>query len=220
VGELPPTLLTEFLWRPRASIPILDRVALKVIGLTGGIGMGKSTAAQLLERRGVPICDTDLLARQIVQPGQSALVEIREAFGARVIGPDGGLVREELARIVFADAGQRQRLEAITHPRIRGLWTAEVERWRAEGRTHGVVVIPLLFETNAAACFDFVICVACSAPSQRERLSSRGWTKQEIEHRIAAQWPAQKKMDQSNYVIWTEAGLDVHEAQLRRVLPN
>jgi dephospho-CoA kinase len=199
---------------------IFTPVATKVIGLTGGIGMGKSTAADLLEKRGVAVCDTDLLARQVVQPGQPALEEILAAFGRQVIGPDGCLRRDEVARMVFSDPARRQQLEAITHPRIRDLWRTQVESWRAEGRTRGVVVIPLLFETSAATHFDFVICVACSAASQRQRLAVRGWNEDEIERRITAQWPAQKKMDVSDYVVWTEAGVDVHEAQLRRILPD
>jgi len=193
---------------------------MKVIGLTGGIGMGKSTAARLLEQRGIPVCDTDTLAREVVEPGQPALEEIQRAFGASVIGSDGRLIRDELAKLVFGDPAKRQQLEAITHPRIRQQWLAQVEAWRAASQPRCVIVIPLLFETAAAEHFDFVICIACSAASQWQRLVARGWSEQEIGQRIAAQWPARKKMDLSNYVVWTEAGLDVHEAQLARILGN
>jgi dephospho-CoA kinase len=128
------------------------------------------------------------------------------------------LGRDELGKLVFSDAARREQLEAITHPRIRERWLAQAEVWRGKAEPRGVIVIPLLFETAAAAHFDFVICVACSAASQRQRLVARGWSEQEIGHRIAAQWPVQKKMDLSDYVVWTEAGLDVHDAQLARVL--
>jgi dephospho-CoA kinase len=191
-----------------------------VIGLTGGVGMGKSTAASLLERHGVAVCDTDALARQVVEAGQPALKDIGQTFGAQVIGPDGHLRRDALAKIVFADPQKRQQLEAITHPRIRRLWLAQVDAWRAEGKSRAVVTIPLLFETNAAPHFDAVICVACTAATQRQRLSRRGWGPEEIERRNAAQWPTQKKVDLSDYVIWTEAGLEVHEAQLLRILES
>src|SRR5512137_799134 len=107
---------------------------MRVLGLTGGVGMGKSTSAQLLCDRGVPVVDTDDLARQVVAPGQPALAEVREAFGADVVGPDGQLRRDELAQRVFADAAARTRLEQILHPRIRALWRAQVETWRTEGR--------------------------------------------------------------------------------------
>jgi dephospho-CoA kinase len=193
-------------------------VAMKVLGLTGGIGMGKSTAAQLLRDRGIPVVDTDDLARQVVQPGQPALAEVRASFGAEMLAPDGQLRRDELARRVFADPAARQRLEGILHPRIRALWRAQVETWRAEGHPLAVVVIPLLFETRAEAELDRTICVACSAATQLERLRARGWSPDQIEHRLRAQWPLERKVAASDYLVWSEAGLDVHAAQIERIL--
>ena len=191
---------------------------MKVLGLTGGIGMGKSTSAQLLRARGVPVVDTDELARQVVQPGQSALAQVLAAFGPQIAGPDGQLRRDELARRVFADPAARQRLEAILHPPIRALWRAQIETWRAEGRPLAVVVIPLLFETKAEANLDVTICVACSAATQQERLQARGWTPEQIEQRLDAQWPVETKTARADYLVWTEADLDVHAAQLDRIL--
>jgi dephospho-CoA kinase len=189
-----------------------------LIGLTGGIGMGKSTAASLLEGMGLTVVDTDSIARQIVEPGQPALAEIRQTFGPAVIADNGALRRDELARIVFADDARRRQLESILHPRIRELWLDHAARWRAEGRPLGVVVIPLLFETAAEREFDRILCVACSAKSQRERLTARGWSAEEIERRIAAQWPVGKKMDLAHHVIWTEPSREVHTAQLERII--
>jgi dephospho-CoA kinase len=191
---------------------------MKVLGLTGGIGMGKSTAAQLLGSRGVAVVDTDDLARQVVEPGQPALAEVREVFGAEILAPDGQLRRDELARRVFADAAARLRLESILHPRIRALWRAQMETWRAAGRSLAVVVIPLLFETKAEAELDATICVACSAATQHRRLVARGWPPEQIEQRLQAQWPIEKKMASADYLVWTEAGLDVHDAQIERIL--
>jgi len=191
-----------------------------LLGLTGGIGMGKSTSDKLLRDRGVAVVDTDLLARQIVEPGQPALAEVQHAFGRQIVGSDGRLRRDELARRVFADPAARNELEAILHPRIRQLWRAQVEAWRAESRPLAAVVIPLLFETKAETDFDATICVACSAPTQRERLLARGWSDEQIAQRLSAQWPPEKKMAKADYVIWTEAGLDVHATQLDRILPN
>jgi dephospho-CoA kinase len=190
----------------------------KVFGLTGGIGMGKSMVAQLLQQRGVPVVDTDALARKVVEPGQPALKEIQEMFGAAVLGPDGALRRDELARRVFASDMSRKQLEAILHPRIRALWQAQVEEWRATGVRLGVVVIPLLFETNAAKSFDKVICVACSAAAQQQRLAARGWSAEQSQQRIASQWPTEKKMTLADLVIWTEGSPDVTEAQVDRLL--
>ena len=192
---------------------------MKVLGLTGGIGMGKSACAQLLQGRGALVVDTDDLARRVVERGQPALAELQSAFGAEIIGADGQLKRDELAQLVFADVGARKKLEGILHPPIHELWRAQVETWRAEGKALAVVVIPLLFETQAESEFDAIICVACSAPTQQERLRARGWSPDQIQQRIAAQLPVETKMLRSNYVIWTEAGMDVHAQQVYRVVP-
>jgi len=191
---------------------------MKLLGLTGGIGMGKSACETLLRERGVPVIDTDFLARQLVEPGQPALAEIKKSFGPAVVGTDGLLLRRELASRVFADPAARKQLEAILHPRIRALWQSQAAVWRSENLPLAVVVIPLLFETNAQSEFDAAICVASSASTQRARLLARGWSAEQIEQRIQAQWPIEKKILQSDYVIWTEAGLDVHASQLERIL--
>lgn len=191
---------------------------MKVIGLTGGIGMGKSTAADLLKQRGFSVVDTDMIARQIVEPGQPALREIAEAFGSEVLEVDGRLKRDALGRIVFADQTKRRLLESITHPRIRARWVAQVGVWKAEDRPCGIVVIPLLFETNSQSHFDAVLCVACSAENQKARLRGRGWSQEQIENRIRAQWPTEKKIAQSDYVVWTDGSLEVHAEQLDRIM--
>ena len=180
--------------------------------------MGKSTAAQILAGRGAAVVDTDQLARQLTGPGQPALAEIQKSFGGQFIAPDGQLRRDELARLVFADAAARQKLEAILHPRIRSHWRAQVETWRDEGRRTAVVVIPLLFETAAEAQFDKIICLACSAATQRERLQARGWSPEEIARRNSAQWPVEKKMERAHHVIWTEGGVAALAEQLARVI--
>jgi len=191
---------------------------MKVIGITGGVGMGKSTSANLLAARGVSGVDTDVLARLVVEPGQPALKEIGAAFGPELIASDGQLRRDELARRVFANPGERQRLEAILHPRLRERWLAQVAEWRGQSVARCAVIIPLLFETNAEREFDAVICVACSAAMQRDRLAARGWTPEQIEQRIAAQWPTEKKISLSDFVIWTEGSLEAHAEQLDRIL--
>src|SRR5437660_8963116 len=106
---------------------------MKVLGLTGGIGMGKSTSAQLLRARAIPVVDTDELARQVVEPGQPALAQVAAAFGPDIIAHDGRLRRDELARRAFSDPDARRKLEEILHPRIRALWRAQVETWRKKG---------------------------------------------------------------------------------------
>jgi dephospho-CoA kinase len=192
-------------------------VVVKIFGLTGGIGMGKSTAADLLRQRHMPVVDTDLIARQVVEPGQPALEEIERTFGKEMIDADHRLRRAALASRVFSDAGARRQLEAILHPRIRAIWQAQVQSWRLK-QQGGVVVIPLLFETNAAAQFDAVICAACSGATQRCRLQQRGWSSEQIDQRLQAQWPIEKKMSLADFVVWTEGGLEICAAQLERVI--
>jgi dephospho-CoA kinase len=190
----------------------------RAFGITGGVGMGKSTSAQLLRACGVPVVDTDDLARQVVAPGQPALNEVQAAFGPDILASDGSLRRDELAQRVFGDVAARKRLEEILHPRIRQLWRAQLSAWLAEGRPVAVVVIPLLFETNAEAELDATVCVACSLATQRQRLLQRGWTSEHIDQRIQAQLPIEQKIANADFLIWTEAGLDVHAAQLERVV--
>jgi dephospho-CoA kinase len=190
----------------------------KLFGVTGGVGMGKSTAGAWLQQRGVAVADTDLIARQLTEPGQPALEEIARRFGPLVLSADGQLNRVELAQVVFADAGARADLEGILHPRIRASWEAQAEDWRGAGRDCGAILIPLLFETGAAPHFDAVICVVCSEASQWRRLRERGWSDTQIRQRLAAQWPVEKKSALSDFVVWTDTTLETHAAQLERVV--
>ena len=190
--------------------------------------MGKSTAAGFFSRHGARVVDTDEIARQLVQPGQPALAEICEHFGPKVIAPDGRLLRDQLAQIVFADLKARQQLEAILHPRIRAAWLAQVKAWRAapkpsdggplENCALAIVVIPLLFETAAESQFDKIICAACSPATQQERLAARGWSPEQSRQRIAAQLPVEQKIARAHFVLWTEGKLTAHAQQAARVL--
>jgi dephospho-CoA kinase len=191
---------------------------MKLFGITGGIAMGKTTAGDLLRRRGVPVVDTDTVARRIVEPGQPALAEIRQRFGPAVLLADGRLDRGRLARQIFAHPGDRSDLEAILHPRIRAFWTAEARAWRQAGHPCGAVVIPLLFETKAESLLDGIICVACGAASQARRLRERGWDAAESRQRLEAQWPSERKIAQSGFVVWTDTTLEIHAAQLMRII--
>ena len=191
---------------------------MRLLGITGGIGMGKSAAASLLVSRGVPVVDTDDLARQLVSPGSEALSEIRTAFGPDSIGPDGTLERRWLAQRIFSDPAARGQLEQILHPRIAEAWRAEVERWRRDGRATAAVVIPLLFEKGYGSDFDAVVCVACSRGTQRHRLRDRGWSEEQIDARNSAQLAVPEKVSRSRFVVWTEGSLEAHAGQWRRVL--
>lgn len=191
---------------------------MKVFGLTGGIGMGKSTAGQWLLGRGIPTVDTDLLARELVEPGRPALAEIRRAFGDQIITPDGRLRRDEMACIAFSDAVARRTLEQILHPRIMELWKQQVGQWRSEHRPLAAVIIPLLFETGAENDLDLTVCVACSVETQKQRLRDRGWTADQIERRLAAQWPIEQKMARADFVVWSEGDPELLGQQLERII--
>lgn len=189
----------------------------RVIGLTGGVGMGKSTAARLLAKRGLPVVDSDDLAREVVAPGQPALEEIAEIFGAEFI-VDGKLDRQRMAGEVFGDDAARARLEAIIHPRVRELWQGRIEQWRANEVPVGVVVIPLLFEVGAETEMDTVVCLACTANTQRERLRARGWDAAQIGARIGAQMDIAQKMELADHVLWNEGTLEQLGEQLNVIL--
>jgi dephospho-CoA kinase len=193
---------------------------MKLCGLTGGIGMGKSTTAGFLRGLGAQVVDTDGIARELVQPNQPALAQIQNVFGKKIISSDGQLRRDELARIVFADPAARKKLEAILHPKIRERWLAQIEKWKKENIALAAVVIPLLFETQAESHFDQIICVACSANAQRERLLARGWTPEQIQQRIAVQMSVEEKISRSDFIIWTEGDLQNHSTQLNRILAS
>ncbi len=140
------------------------------VGLTGGIASGKSAVADMFAQLGVPVIDTDLIAREVVSPGSQALREIAAAFGAEVLLPDGSLDRPRLRKIVFSEPACRKQLEAITHPRIRVAMEAQC---RQAGGPYQVVVVPLLIESGLQQRVDRVLVVDCPEELQLERLMMR-----------------------------------------------
>ena len=140
------------------------------IGLTGGIASGKSTVADMFAKYGVPIIDTDLIAREVVHPGQPALDDIRHGFGDDVITEDGSLDRAEMRRIVFSDEDARKRLEAITHPRIGDATRAQAAE---AGGDYQIIVVPLLVTSALRDYVDRVLVVDCDEDTQIRRLIER-----------------------------------------------
>jgi dephospho-CoA kinase len=155
------------------------------VALTGGIASGKTTVADRFAARGVPVIDTDLIARQVVEPGEPALAEIVAAFGPGVLDADGRLDRRRLREIIFADATARRRLESILHPAIR----AEMERQsRAAGGPYQLLVIPLLAEGGRRDHVDRVLLVDVPEAVQVERLMRRdGVSREQAVASLAAQ---------------------------------
>src|SRR5579883_921993 len=157
-----------------------------VVGLTGGIGAGKSTVAALLAERGASIVDADLIARQVVDPGGSAYEAMVERFGAGVVGPDGRLDRAAIAAVVFADGDARRDLEAITHPAIRDEMAAQMLTHAGEADAVVVLDIPLLKERQAHMAGVIVVDVDPEVAVER-LVRFRGFDEEDARRRIAAQ---------------------------------
>lgn len=155
------------------------------IGLTGGIGSGKSTVSALLAARGAVVIDADRLAREVVEPGTPGLAAVVEAFGESVLQDDGTLDRPALAAIVFADPEARRRLDGIVHPLVRSR-SAELA---AAAPEDAVVVhdVPLLVETGRTAGYDLVLVVQADPQARVQRLAHRGLSEAEARARMAAQ---------------------------------
>jgi dephospho-CoA kinase len=174
---------------------------MRVLGLTGGIGSGKSMVAQMFAKLGAVVIDADQLARQVVEPGQPALDEIATTFGAEVIMPDGGLDRPRLAGIIFADPAERAKLDAITHPRIRERMEAQIKALRS-GPGVLIVDIPLLYENDRIHLVEKVIVVWVDPQTQLRRIRHRdGLSTEAARQRIAAQLPLEAKRARADHVI-------------------
>ncbi len=185
------------------------------IGLTGGIASGKSTVARLFAGHGVPVIDTDEIARRVVAPGSPALAEIAATFGAGFIGPDGALDRRRLRAHVFADPTARARLEAILHPRIGHETLADCAR---AGGAYQVLVVPLLFESGFERHVDRTLVVDCPETLQRERLLARdAETPQQVEHILAAQLPRTERLQRADDIVDNGGTPQAAAAQVARL---
>lgn len=185
-----------------------------LIGLSGGIGSGKSTAARLLEARGAVVLDADLIAHEILAPGGAAVGAVLQRFGPEVAGPDGGIDRRRLRSLVFADPAARRDLEAITHPLI---YAAMASRLGGTFEEDTVVVVdaPLLVETGGRdrVGMQALVVVAAEQSQQIERVVARGgMTAEEAAAVIAAQAPAERKLAAADYVLDNRGSLADLEA--------
>jgi len=190
-----------------------------LVGLTGGIASGKSTVSRQLAELGCHVIDADVLAREVVAPGEPALEAIVATFGPEVLRPDGTLDRARLGALVFTDAARRKQLEAITHPAIQARRRATLDALAAEG-FDGLVVqdAALLIEVGAAAHVDRLVVVYAEPAVQRERLVRRdGLDPAEAERRIASQMPLGEKVKLAHYVIDNSDSPEETAAQVRAV---
>ena len=186
-----------------------------MIGLTGGIGSGKSAAASLFGKLGAPVIDADVIARQLVAADKPALAEIARTFGAHVLTAAGELDRGALRRIVFADNAARSRLEAILHPRIREQIQNEINKVRAP---YCIVVIPLLLETGQSDLVDRILVIDVPLATQISRVASRDrLPREEILAIIEAQVSPGTRLAAADDVIENSGGLDELATQVNQL---
>ena len=185
-----------------------------LIGLTGGIGSGKSTVAQRLVELGATEIDADLLAREVVAPGTQGLAEVAERFGSDLVDSNGALNRALLAERAFSSEENRKDLEAILHPKIQKLSRERI----AQATGLVVYTIPLLVETNSTLPFDKILTVSAPVDLRVERLvQSRGMTEAEARARIAAQASDDQRESVADYVINADCTLEELFAQVDRI---
>jgi dephospho-CoA kinase len=188
-----------------------------VVGLTGGIGSGKSTVGQMFADRGVPVIDSDALAREVVAPGGPAHADVAAAW-PEVVGAGGTVDRKRLADIVFADPAARKRLEGFLHPRIQETADARLAALADKGGVLAIYEAALLVESGRWRDFDGLIVVVASPETQIDRAMARGLTRTEAEARIKAQISTEEKLRVATEVIDNDGALAATEAQVEVIL--
>jgi dephospho-CoA kinase len=187
-----------------------------LVGLTGGIGSGKSTVAQMLARRGAVVLDADGFAREAVRPGSAGLRAVVARFGSEVLTGDGELDRPKLAGVVFADPVARADLEAIVHPDVRRLIADGIQE---NLDTDNVVVLvnPLLIEMGTHRDCDVVVVVSVGAETQVARSTARGMDEDDVRARMAAQLPLDERARQADVILDNEGSMQELEGQVDRL---
>jgi dephospho-CoA kinase len=188
-----------------------------ILGVTGGLGCGKTTAAVSIAARGFLRLDSDALVRETVLTAPATLAALRSRYGAAVFTASGAIDRPALARIVFAQDEERHWLEDLTHPPVFELWRSAL---RERAGANWVIEVPLLFEKALENWFDFTVCVACDASSQLTRLEQRGLTRELAGQRISKQLPLARKVELSDFVLWNDGSAAFLQAQVDRVVDS
>lgn len=178
-----------------------------IIGITGTFGSGKSTVAALLEEQGATVIDADLIARQVVEPGEPALEEIRREFGEEYILPDGTLNRPMMADVIFKSPTLREKINSIIHPRVIDEMKRQTEAYTQQFQQTGnpaVIVhnVPLLLEVGLQSLVDEVVVVTIEEDERMRRVKERdGLTEAQITERVASQWPQSRKTELARHII-------------------
>jgi len=189
------------------------------IGITGGIGCGKSEVCRLLEQLGVPIIHADLVAREMMDTDAAIKLQLRENFGNDIYLPDGTLDRQRLAKIIFSDAEAKKTVNRIVHPRVIDYQKKALEELERSGKYQiAGVEAALIFEAGAENQFDVIVVVAASRDTVVQRLQKRdGLTKPEILKRIASQMPLSEKKKRADFVIHNDGSLDELNHKVKRL---
>lgn len=188
-----------------------------LVGLTGGIGSGKSTVARLLERRGAAVIDADQLARGAIAKGTPGFERVVDAFGPDIIAPGGDLDRSALAARIFSDPAQKAALEAIVHPDVARRFSELVDSYRTSERIV-VYVTPLLVELGLAPAFDVVVVVTASPHLRVSRVASeRGLSPDDVRRRMAVQATDEQRMEVADVLIDNDGSLAELEHQVGRL---
>lgn len=183
------------------------------IGLTGGIGCGKTTVCRLFADLGVPVVDADLIARRLVEPGEPALQAIVQAFGADMLKTDGSLDRPKLREAIFADPEQKRRLDAIMHPRVYARIAADVAALQAH---YCLIAVPLLLESKNPYVVDRILVVDCPQPVQIERVVTRDkLSAEQAQAIVASQMPRPERLARADDVIDNSAGPELLAEQVK-----
>jgi dephospho-CoA kinase len=188
-----------------------------ILGLTGGFGCGKSTAAKLFAEKGFRHADSDVVIREQVLTTVPVQAEIRGRHGGSVFAADGSIDRPALGRIVFSNDSERLWLEELTHPVYFGILRA---MFRANPGAKWAVEVPLLFEKSLENWFDFTVCVACDPLSQLARLEQRGLDRALAEQRISKQLPLARKIELSDFVLWNDGSTGFLKSQVDRIVDS
>jgi dephospho-CoA kinase len=190
-----------------------------VLGITGGIGCGKTTAARLFEQRGFRRMDVDAIVREQVLTEPRTIAALRGRFGEGILDRAGAVNRAALAERVFSDQAELQWLEELIHPEVFKFWSSFVRSARTE-RAKAVVEIPLLFEKSLENKFDLTVCVACTPEKQLDRLEQRGLKRAFAGQRISKQLPLTRKIELADFVLWNEGSEEFLKAQVDRLVDS
>ncbi|MGE9293267.1 MAG: dephospho-CoA kinase [Puniceicoccales bacterium] len=185
------------------------------LGLTGGIGCGKSTAGALFEKGGFRVVDCDRIVRDLLESDAGVHTALRERFGEQVMLPEGGVDRAAIAAVVFQDAEALKWLESLLHPLVEGVWR---DRLNSDPEANWCVEIPLLFEKNLEKHFDFTVCLASSEAVQLDRLAARGLSRDQAKARIQRQLPLDQKISRADFVLFNDGSQDFLRQQVFQLI--